>query len=526
MFLQQLRHQTGRIMSALQVGSRSALMAYRNSTLSSQNDDRSNYAVRTALYDQYQFWYDNTQFEAINTWMTANRSRQNLYRHIRGIYNPVHRLVNLEVSKVYGGGIDWSGGLRVGAIPVVGANETLVEAITTLLKWSNFGTEKANYVRQGSKYGESYLKIVDDVDRQRVRLEVVSPYKVHEVRFNEVGDIKWIAIQYYRTDDAGKDYLFREEIDQDEFRYWQVYNLNAFDYGVKDEPTQRYPNPYGFVPVRQIPHTRDTDSRYGVPSFHGSLGKIVQLNDIAAPVHDGVRLGVNPIYVSKGGLLPTNTDDGTRDRDEIKVINIHKDGSFDAIAPTLNISDGLAAMDKLIGEIERDMPQLSLQRIRESGGDASGVSIENAYSDASSLLVELQGSYDEGLIRGLQMGISIAAYRGYPQFRAYNAETSYQNGDLDFYIQEREVFSDRLTPDRKIELLNQSANLDTLPIVARDLGYSEEDIAIMMDGRQEREAQQIAAGIRAAAQAAGMNTDEEDDSEDTQTEDNSEAIPS
>jgi hypothetical protein len=512
-------------MNALMVGGRAALYTYRGGTLSGYNDDLSDYRVRVSRYDQYQFWYDNMQFDTINTWMTTARAHQNLYRHIRGIYNPVHRLVNLEVAKVYGGGIDWSGGLRVGAIPIVGANPTLLEAIMTILKWSNFGTEKANYVRQGSKFGESYLKVVDDAERGRVRIEVLSPYKVREVRFNEVGDIKWIAIQYYRTDDEGKDYLFREEIDQQEFRYWISYKLNAFDDRLPEVPTERYPNPYGFVPVRQTPHTRDTDSRYGVPSFHGSLGKVVQLNDIAAPIHDAVRLAVNPIYVSKGGILPANTDDGTRDRDEVKVLNIPKDGALEALSPTLNISDGLAAMDKLIGEIERDMPQLSLQRIRESGGDASGVSIENSYSDASSLLIELQGSYDEGLIRALQMAISVAAYRGYDQFRAFNKDTSYEQGALDFYIKEREVFSDRLTPDRKIELLNQSANLPTLPIVARDLGYSEDDIEEMMGQKEEQQAQQIAAGIRAAAQAAGMNN-EGDDSEDTQTEDDTEAIPS
>lgn len=511
-------------MSALQVGAREALLSYRGSTLSGYADDLSDYRTRFARFDQYQFWYDNTQFDTINTWMTHVRTSANLYRHIRGIYNPVHRLVNLEVAKVYGGGIDWSGGLRVGAIPIVDADDTLIEAIKTVLKWSNFGTEKANYVRQGSKLGESYLKIIDDTARGRVRMEVLSPYKVREARFNEVGDIKHITIQYYMTDEAtGKDFIYREEIDQREFRYWRQDNLNAEDSAFVRRDARIDPNPYGFVPVRQIPHMRDTDSRHGVPSYHGSLGKIVQLNDIAAPVHDGVRLGVNPLYVLRGNVMPSDTtDDGTRKRDEMKVISISKDSTLEAISPTLDINAGLMAMDKLIGEIERDMPQLSLQRIRESGGDASGVSIENSYSDASSLLIELQGSYDEGLIRALQMAISIGAYRGYPQFAMYDPETSYQAGDLDFYIKEREVFSDRLTPDKKIELLNASANLDTLPIVARDLGYSDEDIAIMMDGRKEREAAQIAAGIRAAAQAAGMDEDED---EEIETEDGVEASP-
>jgi hypothetical protein len=172
----------------------------------------------------------------------------------------------------------------------------------------------------------------------------------------------------------------------------------------------------------------------------------------------------------------------------------------------------LLAIDKIIGEIERDMPQLSLQRIRESGGNASGVSIENSYSDASDLLIEIQGNYDQGLIAATQMAMTIGGMRGYDAFRGITKE-SYEQGALDFYIKPRDVFSDRLTSDRKIELLLQASTTPVRGIVMREMGYSEDDIAEVDAGAKEKEAQQIAAGIRAAAQAAGMDTDDEDDME-------------
>jgi hypothetical protein len=505
-------------MNALTIGTRTGLDVYRSGTLSGYGTDANSYAARAARYDQYQMWYDNTMFETINAFMNVQRSQLKLYRHIRAIYNPVHRLVNLETAKTYGGSIDWAGGLRIGAIPVVGADDTLVEAIKTILKWSNFGTEKGPYVRQGSKFGESYLKIVDDVSRKRVRMEVLNPYKVRDVRFNEVGDIKWIAIQYYKTDEAGKDYVIREEIDQNEFRYWEDYNLNAFDMPNRRDPDIVDANPYGFVPVRQIPHTKESDSRHGRPSFNGVLGKIVQLNDIAAPLHDAVRLSVNPIYGVKGAIIHDEEDPG-RPRDSVKTLSVPKDGDIFPLAPTLDIASGLAAMDKLIGEIERDMPQLSLQRIRESGGDASGVSIENSYSDASDLLIETQGTYDEGLTRALQMAISIAAYRGYEQFRAYDPITSYERGDLDFYIQERAVFSDRIPEAEKQRLIMEAADSKASRVVLRNLGVSEEDIDEIEAGKQEQAAQQAAAAIRGLAQGFGMDEDETDEEGDASNDD-------
>lgn len=526
-----LAYQGRRFMSALQAGWGTGLATWRGTSLSSLHADYGSFDARMFRYDRYDEWYENVMFSAINAYVSRMRSEMNLYRHIREIYNPVQRLCRLESAKVSGGEIDWINGLRTGAVPIVGADDRLIAAIIQILKWSNWGTQKGVYTLQGAKKGDSFLKVIDDVDRARVRMEVLNPRKVRDCRFDEVGNIKAITIQYYMTDDQGKDFIYREEIDQENFYYWRVYSLNADDRAFSREDAKREPNPYGFVPVRHVPHRKEEDSPFGRVSFAGSLSKIVQLNDIAAPTHDGVRLGVDAKYVAKGGLMRDTRSEEERKRDEVTVLMIPKDGDFFPLELQLNIADALSAMNMLIKEIEYDMPQLSLQDIRNRSGDTTGVSIRNAYADATDLLLEIMSNYDQGLISTLQMAISIGAFRyrtagsnreSYRVFAPYDPETSYQNGDLDFYIKPREIFPDEITKERRIQLLNESVDKDTFPYVARELDVPKEDIEAIEAGKQERRAQDIANAIRTAAQESGLNDEDEDDKD---SEDDVETLP-
>lgn len=512
----QLAYQGQRFMSALQASWHAGLTTWRGTSLASQGDYAS-YDARMFRYDRYDEWYENVMFSAINGYVSRMRAEMNLYRHIREIYNPVQRLAKLESAKISGGEIDWVNGLRTGAVPVVGADDRLLAAIVQILKWSNWGTQKGPYTLQGAKKGDSFLKVVDDVARGRVRIEVLNPRKVRHCAFDDVGNIKAITIQYYMTDETGKDFIYREEIDQDFFYYWRVYSLNADDKAFDRKDARIEENPYGFVPVRHVPHRKEEDSAYGRTSFSGSLSKIIQLNDIAAPTHDGVRLGVDPKYVAKGGIMRDARSDEERARDAVTVISVPKDGDLSPLGLQLSIADALSAMQLLIKEIEYDMPQLSLQDIRNRSGDTTGVAIRGAYSDATDLLLEAMSNYDQGLISTLQMAISIGAFRSreggdkrenYRAFAPYDPETSYQNGDLDFYIKPREIFPDEITKERRIQLLNESVDKDTFPYVARELDVPEEDIEAMVNAGKERQTAQIAAGIRAAAQAAGMDEDE------------------
>jgi hypothetical protein len=521
--LRQLKQQAGRIMTALQVGGRAALSAYREDMVSLSNHTYGEYSTRIARYDLFDFYDSNTVYGALNRYAEVMRQRHNLYKHIRGIYNPVHRLVALEAAKTYGGQIDWTGGLRTGAIPVEGADDRLVEAITQVLKWSNFGTQKTGFVRQGARLGDSFLKVVDDIARRRVRLELLSPRDVTECEFDAVGNIKSIVIQYDRVDENDKIYTYREEIDQAWFRTYKGKDLFAYYRDHTGELVAEWPNVFGFVPMRHVPHLQ-TDSNWGATSFQSSLGKINELNDLASITHDGIRKTVNPIWAVIGGRMPSGAAADTTERDEVPVVNVPLNGDIKALVASLDVPGSMSAIDKLIGEIERDMPQLSLQRIRESGGNASGVSIENSYSDASDLLIEIQGNYDQGLIAAIQMAITIGGVRStqdrttYAAFAGYTLD-SYPNGDLDFYIKEREVFSDRLTAEAKLRILMESSATPVAAIVMRDLGYSEDDIAEVQADSERRSA----AAVRGLAQAAFQQQEDdeamiEEDTEETDSD--------
>lgn len=519
------------------------ISTYRQESTSLSNLAYGDWRMRSARMELFDFYANNTVYTQLNRHAEQLRQDHKLYKDIRGIYNPVNRLIKLEAAKTYGGYIDWTGQLRTGAIPIEGADDALIDAIIQVLKWSNFGTQKTPYVYQGAKYGDSFLKVIDDVERSRVRLEVLDPRDVKECEFDAVGNITRIVIQYERVekDESGKDkvYVYREEVDKNEFRtfkddkpfaYFMGYSLDSTTNQYQITPLDRWNNPYGFVPVRHVPHMKGTGD-WGMTSFQTSLGKINELNDIASNLNDAIRITVKPIWALIGGRMPSGATSGTTERDEVPVINIPAGGDIKPMVANLDINGALAAMNEIIAEIERDMPQLALQRIRESGGNPSGVAIENSYSDASDLLVEVQGNYDQGLIAAIQMAISIGALRyptnptAYAAFAPYDPVTSFESGELDFYIKEREVFSDRLTPDRKIELLLQAASTPVRAIVMRDLGYSEDDIAEVDAGAREQQEAAIAAGIRAAAQAAGMGDDEgEDDDEDNVDELEAEAV--
>jgi hypothetical protein len=328
-----------------------------------------------------------------------------------------------------------------------------------------------------------------------------------------VGNIKFIAIQYYLYDSVEKkDYLYREEIDRDSFRFWKEFKLTAFDEGTRRAPDLEYENPYGFVPVKHAPHVKEDDTPWGQVSYASTLGKVVEVNDQASLAHDSARKALNPIYVASGGRIP-EADSTSRERDEIIVLNIPKDASVTTITPQVDMAGVLGNIDRLLKEIESDLPQLALQGIRDKGMPPSGTAIENMYSDSADALIGIQGNCDEGLIGAVKMAISIAAYRGYDDFRMYDPVKSFERGDLDFYIKQRDVFVDRVSTERRIQLLNESADKPTFPVVARDLEYSDEDIAVMMADKAEREAAQAAAAIRGLAQGFGMDEDEETDEE-------------
>jgi hypothetical protein len=94
----------------------------------------------------------------------------------------------------------------------------------------------------------------------------------------------------------------------------------------------------------------------------------------------------------------------------------------------------------------------------------------------------------------LQMGISMGAYRGYPQFRAYNPN-SYEAGALDFDIRPKPLFQDKLSTKDTLELAMQAIKSEGSSILLPKLGFTPEQIEELEAKKDETARQNMRAAF-------------------------------
>jgi hypothetical protein len=203
--------------------------------------------------------------------------------------------------------------------------------------------------------------------------------------------------------------------------------------------------------------------QWGAPPFHSTVAKIDEMNDAASLLNDQIRKAVNVIWYFSGvaagsdlsisGQLDdgTATSDPTSRRDKLPAIYGPKDSAPTAMIAPLDIANTAANIQNMLAEIERDMPELSLHRVREMG-QMTAPGIRAGYNDAIDKITESRGNYDDALIRAHKMAISIGAYRRLENFTAFDTG-SYARGDLDHYIAERPVIEDMLSKQERISVM-------------------------------------------------------------------------
>ncbi len=464
---------------------------------------------RNALYDAYK---TNTVYSSINTFSTAHKVDRGMYQFSRPVYNPVSRLVDSYPAKVYGGSIDFED-LSTGAIPVTGtASEQIVPALLEAYKRSNWAGQKGLYVLYGALYGDSFIKIVDDTASRHARMEVVHPGKVKDIRKDVAGNIKWIHIEYVRSDDGKNNYLYGEIIDEESYRTLKDDKPFAYYSDETGKTVDQWDNPYGFVPMVHVLH-HDVGQMYGVNSFHSQMAKIDELNDAASLLNDQIRKSVNLIWYFAGVARRADLADSTKstisagidNKDETPAIYGPKDSQPYPMVGNLDLTSAGQNIERMIMELERDMPELSMHRLRE-GGNLTAPGVKSAYADAIDRYTEAQGVYDSGLVRANKMYLSIAGERGYEGFEAFNL-SSYDAGDLEHYISQRPIVTDELSKEQKITALNTAQA--PIWLVLEEMGYSQEKI----DEVKAYQEQQDEKALMIATNA--MSEDDEDDDEAT-----------
>lgn len=489
--------QVNRIYTSARYGIQQAIQSYRAENFVAEIDyDWDSQNARMARYWHNRRYVDNTIYAAVNRYAAIFKFQEKLYKHIRGLYNPTGRLVDIESAKILGGTVNYET-FDDGALMLVGADDRLKEAYRTVLQWSHFETFKTRLTRDGGSMGDVFIKCVDDIEHEKICMEVLDARKVPYVEYDAYGNIKYVVIAYEKRDMfTGKWFEYKEIIDGDSFSFYQ-----------NGELTEDYDNPLGFVPLRLIKH-RDVGLDSGATSFHNTRHKIDMVNDALSLLLHNVRMQVSTKFaVSKVSVKKDSAGDPitmniTTDRDDQAPFIEVGDGEIKPIVFPVAVMEALELAGVQMREIEADLPQLSLQRMRGEQSNTSGVAIENLYSDAADVIAETQANYYAGLKASLQMAVSMGAYRGYEAFRAYNPN-SYEAGSLDFDIRPKPLFQDRLSTKEKIELTIQATKSAASNLLLKQLGYSEEEIEEL----ENKKADESAAAIRGLYQGAFGNAD-------------------
>lgn len=504
--------------------------AYNNKALVPQLDfGWDTYKVRRSRYFTYENYENNTAYATINNQAAALKLDNKLYKHVRGIYNPVSRFVNLNVAYIAGGEIDMDS-LTVGCLPVVTDNEAIRTALLKGLEWSRWGEYKALYVATGVNKGDTYIKVIDDRLRQQVRLEVLPPEFVRDIEFDEVGNVKAIVIEYERDEVVdvqaakpgvlgqmlsfkGKNtYTYTEKITKEKFYTYKDGEPFAFYFDENGNGLTEWDNEYGFVPVvHQVDTPAGLGLKMGKNGYYNDLPKINEINDQASIISDKIRQILQPIVYAEGVTNQAQIQPLTEDRDQLAILYGPANSKLTPIMLDLNISAALENLHSMLNELKNDMPILALQDIRQQSSNLSGVAIENMFGDSISSIKMRRSRFNAAFIRASQMMIGIGGYNGYEGFEGFNLD-SYKAGDLQFYIKDTRVINDSLSMSDHVNALSTISGMPAplQRLALQKLDYNEDDIDEVVAATEEQ-VRFAARGFADSLFGSGDNGDNEDE---------------
>jgi hypothetical protein len=412
--------------------------------------------TRLRRYQQNEYYYTNMQYSDINRYAQRIRETGKLYVNVRGIYNPIYRMVNIYADKVYPGMLDLTR-LNGGAIPVV-ADDAIRRALIRLFRWSNWNSEKQLYPRIGEKLGDVFINVIDDIESERVVLEVLMPEKVRYLKKDMAGNIKDIWIEYIEVPDD------RPEIkapltglgktlpspSRDRRRVTQVITPESITIYHDGDVYDAWDNPFGFVPVV---HVKASDEGFKFGNVRWMTSKIDEINSQAALLNDQMRKSVIPYIATIGGKLEKGSLARSGETmDEVLNIGVPLGGDVKAIVPHVDIASALQNIQSQLDELREDHPELFLYELADMTVSPSGIALRQFFDLAVNKITGAQGVYDDALIRACQMAMTIGGVQGYQDFKAFNIN-SFDRGDLDFSFRERPVIYDALPQVDRVNFL-------------------------------------------------------------------------
>lgn len=415
-----------------------------------ENSDWDDWQTRLQRYALNEFYYSNLQYDNVNKVAQMLKRCGALYVNTRSVYNPVYRLVNVYADKVYSGTVDYAN-LSSGAFPVVASPE-IVTALKRLLRWSNWNSAKQLYVRTGEKYGDVFLRVVDNVASRRVALEVVEPQKVRYVRKDTAGNIKEIWFEYYQNTATPSVTGTTASINR---KVTEVITQDLITIYHDDAPVDRWPNVWGFVPVTHALAVAE-GRVFGSTRYNSSRVKIDEINSQASLLNDQTRKAIIPYIATIGVKLDAGSLTRSADTmDEIINLPLPAGTDIKMLAPSIDIASALRNIEAQLAELREDNPELFLYQLTNMSVSPSGTALRQFMDLAVNKILGAQGVYDDALNRACQMALTIGGVQGYADFEGFTMQ-SFAQGQLDFDMLPRDVLYEDVDQQFKINALMQS----------------------------------------------------------------------
>jgi hypothetical protein len=393
-------------------------------------------------------------------------SERDLYSSIRTIYSPGYVIGEFWAEHIYSGLLDTEAGdgtCKPTAIPIVTDNEDLRQVIAELFRVSNLQVQMGIYARFGAVCGDVLLTAQDDPERQQVYIKPIHARVVRDIVRDPMGNVKGYTYLEPRDDPRvsvistadqpqvmygetctrhGDSVVYETFLDGQPYD-WRDYNEGVTPVG------STWTEQYGFVPVVFVQH-RDKGLNFGWSELHPTLGKLMELDEVASKVNDQIRKLVECpwLFIGMNGeedmrvSFPTEeaADEKNPERNRIPAIYASDpQAKAQALVANLDIPACLQNRKEILEGIERDHPELQAD-MANSSGDASGRALRVAREKVEARVVAVRNNYDSALKRVIQMAISIGAQKQYPGYEKFT-EASFLNGELEFSIGGRSVFS-------------------------------------------------------------------------------------
>jgi hypothetical protein len=413
---------------------------------------------------------------------------------MKPLRNPANRAVEFHVSHL------WPGPLPR-AMPISSKKPGVVEAISQVWDWSNWGNEKQLAARKFANLGDMFIKVPThrgvNGEVTQVFMQVLDAANVIDFHKDARGFLTYIRIDTFqiRVTNEGSDQIVRTEIWNKEEDSYRIYlHTKGKGAAIKElgDPTVNKPIQasfgFDFIPIVHAKF-RDVGEARGRNCYVHALDKIDETNMMATRLHQILFRYNKPTTVvmansedSSGRPLPAPTLlDRNQNETETDAAAIGDEdvwelpgySKLEHLVPNLQYADALSILQDQVGELENDLPEILYYELKEKG-ELSGIALQTILSGAVDRALEARGNAETALVRAQQMALTIGQLRGLPGFEA-SAIGTFENGDFVHSFQERDV----IPLSKKDQSAGIKADVDagmSTPFAMKRYGFSQDEI--------------------------------------------------